>query len=128
MAESLVLKWKRPETLEYPKVWHTFKARDLDSDELVEYRIQDLPLERIDDVLDFMLKNYIVDEPIGQVLGMFVRILVRIDFMLLNSNSFSKAVQRVQNIMKIIKWFGMDIFSRKSQLYALKPVPMKLLV
>lgn len=70
MAESLVLKWKRPESLEYPKVWHTFKARDLDSDKLVEYQIQDLPLERVDEIFDFMFKNYIVDEPIGQVLGM----------------------------------------------------------
>lgn len=71
MAKSLSLKWKRPKTTEYPKVWHTFKARDLDSDELVEYRIQDLPLDRLDEIIEFMFNNYIVDEPIGQVLGKF---------------------------------------------------------
>lgn len=72
MAESLSLKWKRPDTTEYPKVWYTFKARDLDSDELVEYRVQDLPLNRLDEIYEFMFNNYIIDEPIGECLGKFV--------------------------------------------------------
>lgn len=66
---DLTFKWKRPDTVEYPKVWHTFKARDLDSDELVEYRIQDLPLDRIDEAFEHMLANYNQDEPIAQSLG-----------------------------------------------------------
>lgn len=71
MAEKfLTLKWKRPDSTEFPKVWHTFKARDLYSDELVEYRIQDLPLERMEEAFEHMFDNYIKDEPIGQVLGM----------------------------------------------------------
>lgn len=69
-AEGLSLKWKRPDNVEYPKVWHTFMARDLDSDQLVEYRIEDLPFEKIDEVFEHMQANYIQDEPIGQVLGM----------------------------------------------------------
>lgn len=77
MAEKVTnLKWKRPVTTEFPKVWHTFKARDLDSDKLVEYRIQDLPLERAEEAFEHMFANYIKDEPIGQVLGIF-----RIDFL-----------------------------------------------
>lgn len=68
-TERIVLEWKRPQTLEYPKVWHTFRARDLNSDELVEYCIQDLPESRLADVLDHMCKNYVQDEPIGQSLG-----------------------------------------------------------
>lgn len=67
--EVLSLNWKRPETVEYPKIWHTFKARDLESDELVEYRIQDLPLDKMDEAFEHMQSNYIQDEPIGQVLG-----------------------------------------------------------
>lgn len=69
MAEIPTLKWKRPATLEYPKVWYTFKARDLNSDELVEYRVQDLPLEKADEVFEYMYNNYIKDEPVGAVLG-----------------------------------------------------------
>lgn len=70
--DGLSLKWKRPDTVEYPKVWHTFKARDLDSAELVEYRIEDLPLEKVDQVFEHMQANYIRDEPIGQSLGGFL--------------------------------------------------------
>lgn len=66
---DLTLKWKRPETIEFPKIWHTFEARDLYSDELVEYRIQDLPLDKTDEAFDHMVANYMQDEPIGQVLG-----------------------------------------------------------
>lgn len=65
----LSLKWKRPDSVEYPKVWHTFMARDTDSDDLVEYRIQDLPPERANDAYEHMLGNYILDEPVGEVLG-----------------------------------------------------------
>lgn len=72
MADSidLSLKWKRPERLAFPRVWHTFKAKDLDSDNLVEYKIQDLPLERADEAYEHMFANFVQDEPIGQVLGM----------------------------------------------------------
>lgn len=65
-----LLKWKRPESVEFPKVWHTFKARDVDSDELVEYRIQDAPQSRAEEIYQFMGEYYIKDEPMGQVLGM----------------------------------------------------------
>lgn len=68
-TNRILLEWKRSQSLEFPKVWHTFKARDLDSDELVEYRIQDIPESRISDVLDHMCKNYIADEPVSQALG-----------------------------------------------------------
>lgn len=98
MAESLVLKWKRPESLEYPKVWHTFKARDLDSDKLVEYQIQDLPLERVDEIFDFMFKNYIVDEPIGQVLGMIFKNVCQSISCYLNWNSFQRQRKKCRTL------------------------------
>lgn len=44
-------------------------ARDTISDNLVEYCIQDLPLDRVNDAYYHMLVNYIVDEPVAQVLG-----------------------------------------------------------
>lgn len=61
--------WKRPESADYPKVWHTFKARDLNSDNLVEYRIQDLPLNRVDDLYKHLLMFFVPDEPTGLALG-----------------------------------------------------------
>lgn len=61
--------WERPKTVEFPKIWHTFKARDLDSDELIKYRIQDLPLDRMEEAFEHMRANYNQDEPIAQVLG-----------------------------------------------------------
>lgn len=63
------LSWTRPASTEYPKIWHTFMARDTDSDNLVEYRIQDLPLNRVNELYDHMLANYILDEPVAQVFG-----------------------------------------------------------
>lgn len=63
------LSWKRPDSVEYPRVWRTFQARDIDSDELVEYRIEDLPLSRAEEVFEHLRINYIPDEPIVQALG-----------------------------------------------------------
>lgn len=62
-------KWKRPDFIEYPKVWKRFKARDLNSDRLIEYRIEDLVESRAKDAFKHMKDNYIKDEPIGQALG-----------------------------------------------------------
>lgn len=69
--DQLTLKWKRPEFVEFPKVWHTFRARDFDGDNLVEYRIQDLPLNRANDYIDFFVTNFVGDEPISMALGVF---------------------------------------------------------
>lgn len=64
-----ILSWNRPESVEYPKIWLTFQARDTDSDSLVEYRIQDLPLDRIDDYCKYLLVNFIPDEPVAKAFG-----------------------------------------------------------
>lgn len=55
--------WVRPENVSYPKVWTTFLAKDLDSDNLVEYRVQDLPEDRFEDTVKYLLENYLNDEP-----------------------------------------------------------------
>lgn len=55
--------WKRPENVPYPKVWHTFQAKDTDSDRLVSYRVQDLPEERFDEAIAHMLEYFVFDEP-----------------------------------------------------------------
>lgn len=63
------LQWKRPASVEFPKIWHTFKARDIQSDNLVEYRVQGLPLNRADDYIEHLLTNFYGEEPAGKALG-----------------------------------------------------------
>lgn len=65
------LKWTRPQTTEYPKIWKTFFAPDLNSEKIVEYRIQDLPENRFEDAIKHMVSNYLKDEPITYVLSKF---------------------------------------------------------
>lgn len=68
-TDRMTLKWKRPETVEYPKVWHTFMARDLNSDHLVEYRIEDVTQSNAEDVFEHMKAFYIRDEPAAKAFG-----------------------------------------------------------
>lgn len=63
------MKWKRPNTIEYPKVWSRFEARDLNSDKLVEYRIEDLTEDRAEDAYQHMRDNYLSGEPVTVALG-----------------------------------------------------------
>lgn len=73
MASNLIkLKWSRAQTTDYPKVWRTFQAHDLNSDQFVEYRIQDLPESRFDDAVEHMKANYLKDEPITHALSNFL--------------------------------------------------------
>lgn len=68
---SLVrLKWSRPQTSEFPKIWKTFYAPDIDG-KLVEYRIQDLPECRFLDAIEHMKSNYLQDEPVTSTLSKF---------------------------------------------------------
>lgn len=70
-SDLLKLKWSRPETSEFPKIWKTFFAPDVDSSELVEYRIQDLPESRFEDAIQHMVSNYLKDEPMTFALSKF---------------------------------------------------------
>ncbi|XP_050087353.1 uncharacterized protein LOC126572243 [Anopheles aquasalis] len=55
--------WKRPESVPYPCVWHTFQAKDTDSDRLVTYRVQDLPEDRFEEAIAHMIEYFVYDEP-----------------------------------------------------------------
>lgn len=63
------MKWKRPDSVEFPRVWHRFQSRDLNSDKLVEYRIEDLQESRADEAFNHMRDNYLADEPISHAFG-----------------------------------------------------------
>lgn len=67
--ETIDLKWQRPGSLGFPRVWHTFQAKDIGSDELVEYRIKDLPEDRFDEALEFIVPLFSKDEPLCEAYG-----------------------------------------------------------
>ena len=60
------LKWKRPSSVAVPNVWLRFRGKDLDSNELVEYRIEDLSEDRIEEAINFMTDYYLAHEPHGK--------------------------------------------------------------
>lgn len=55
--------WTRPENVPYPSVWLTFKAKAPDSDELVNYTVQDLPEDRFEEAIEHLIGVFIHDEP-----------------------------------------------------------------
>lgn len=55
--------WVRPNEVDFPVVWLKFNAKDIETDNLIEYRVQDLPLDRIEDAIEYLLENYLDDEP-----------------------------------------------------------------
>lgn len=55
-------KFQRPESLSFPHVYYTFKAKDKDSDSIVEYRVQDLPEEFYDSALELIVKHFLPEE------------------------------------------------------------------
>ncbi|CAG9800854.1 unnamed protein product [Chironomus riparius] len=56
--------WKRPENLEFPKIYSKFLAADINrGDELVEYSIIDIPEGRYDEACKFMITHFIPYEP-----------------------------------------------------------------
>lgn len=69
MEKIVELKWKRPESSEFPKVWHTFTAKDTDSDEIIEYRIEDLSECRAEEALNVMVQYFCEGEPLCTAFG-----------------------------------------------------------
>lgn len=63
------LQWTRNPNVPYPKTWLRFKAKDLLSDNLVEYRICDLPENRFDEFFDLVENDFLVNEPGNSTLG-----------------------------------------------------------
>lgn len=68
MSEIIDLKWKRPVS-SVSKVWSTFEAKNVDSDDLIEYRIQDLPESRFEEALENLVSIFCKDEPLCEAYG-----------------------------------------------------------
>lgn len=60
----MVEKFKRPENQLFPLIHHTFMAKDAESDELVEYYIQDLTEDKTDEALEMYAKCLYLEETI----------------------------------------------------------------
>lgn len=69
MEDLIEMKWKRPESSVFPKVWHTFTAKDADSERLVEYRIEDISESRSEEAVKIMAKNFLRGEPLCIAFG-----------------------------------------------------------
>lgn len=63
--------WKRPSNIQFPSVWLTFKEKDLNSNDLVEYRVQDLPVDRFEDAIKHMTAVFVADVPMCRSKGLF---------------------------------------------------------
>lgn len=59
-----------PEKSFIPQIHHMFKAKDLNSDNIIKYRVQDLPEEYYEQTVDFMVKYFLPDEPISASLNL----------------------------------------------------------
>ena len=55
-------KYKRPESLDFPQIYYTFNVKDKNSDKIVEYRVQDVPVKYFELVADFMVNHFLPDE------------------------------------------------------------------
>jgi len=54
--------FSRPEKLKFPTVYYTFQAKDKNSDELVNYRVQDVPEEYFDKAVALMEHHFLTEE------------------------------------------------------------------
>lgn len=59
--------WSRPSHLQYPKVWLEFKANDVDTNDLVDYTVQDLPEDRFTEAIKIMASNFLADAPMAKL-------------------------------------------------------------
>lgn len=57
--------WSRPDQPPIPTIYHTFRAKDVDSDQLVTYRVQDFSEDRHADVIQHYKENFVDDEPLA---------------------------------------------------------------
>lgn len=63
------LNWTPNADIPYLNTWLTFKAKDIDSDNLVEYRICDLPENRFEDIFDLAVNDFFANCPGYSALG-----------------------------------------------------------
>ncbi|XP_055684399.1 uncharacterized protein LOC129790736 [Lutzomyia longipalpis] len=63
------IKWKRPESVPFPSIWRRFKAKDVNTGELVNYYVQDLPEDRYEEAVQLLVQHFLHDEPMCKAGG-----------------------------------------------------------
>ncbi|XP_059619199.1 uncharacterized protein LOC132263449 [Phlebotomus argentipes] len=63
------MKFTRPESVSFPQVWWKFQAKDPESGQIVDYRIEDCPEDRFEEAVNLMLNYFVPDEPMNNSLG-----------------------------------------------------------
>ncbi|XP_055526396.1 uncharacterized protein LOC129719062 [Wyeomyia smithii] len=63
--------WTRPADVSHPRVWLSFEARDQNGQQLVRYRVQDLPVDRVDDAIEHMKTYFLRHEPMCSSVGLY---------------------------------------------------------
>ncbi|KAG4073891.1 hypothetical protein HA402_014096 [Bradysia odoriphaga] len=63
----MIFNWIRPSHIPYPNIWLRFQAKDLDSDNLVEYIVEDLSEDRFDDAINFMTTKFLANAPMAKL-------------------------------------------------------------
>lgn len=63
--------WKRPESVPFPSVWLKFKARDVNSDNLIEYRVQDLTEDDFEVAFGHMKTHFLKDEVMNNAMELW---------------------------------------------------------
>ena len=53
--------------LQKSKIYSSFKAKDKDSDEIIEYSIQDIPEDKFEEAINLYVEHFITDEPLAEV-------------------------------------------------------------
>jgi hypothetical protein len=66
---SLSLSFKRPKNLKFPKIYYKFQAKDRDSNEIVDYYVQDLTEEYYERAIELMVTDFLPDETMGIALN-----------------------------------------------------------
>lgn len=55
-------KFVRPESLSFPQVYHTFRAKNKAGDAEIEYQIRDLPVELYEKALEVLTADFATEE------------------------------------------------------------------
>lgn len=59
--------WTRPNHIPYPNIWLKFTATDLDTNDSVEYTVQDLPENRFDEAIKIMATGFLANAPMAKL-------------------------------------------------------------
>lgn len=68
----MVNKWQRPASVAYPQVWATFTGNVRENGKCIEYIIQDITEDMYKDVLQHMVRYFLVREPWCGTLGNYL--------------------------------------------------------